>query len=153
MIASCGVLDNELRQFSREEGVTFADSVKTLGVDLKRLGAKEKALRKKSLVKKNKAFQKNYMKAGVKKLLRAGVVPARTWRAAVGMFPTERLKLRRQMAWKWEKSFPPWPLSIGQKECGLESGGGANKEEVWMRQNSRSSEVETGERTCRSSDV
>ena len=46
MIASCGCLENELRQFSREEGVTLADSVETLGVDLrtrvKRLGAKEK---------------------------------------------------------------------------------------------------------------
>ena len=38
-------------QFSREEGVTLADSVATLGVDLrtkaKRLGGKEKARRKK----------------------------------------------------------------------------------------------------------
>ena len=50
MIASCGFLENELRQFSREEGVTLADSVETLGVDLrtrvKRLGAKEQARRK-----------------------------------------------------------------------------------------------------------
>ena len=50
MIASCGVLENELHQVSREEGVTLADSVETLGVDLrtrvKRLGAKEKARRK-----------------------------------------------------------------------------------------------------------
>ena len=46
MIASCGFLDNELSQFSKEDGVTLADSVETLGVDLrtrvKRLGAKEK---------------------------------------------------------------------------------------------------------------
>ena len=33
MIASCGFLENELSQFSKEEGVTLADSVKTLGVD------------------------------------------------------------------------------------------------------------------------
>ena len=58
-IASCGFLENELRQFSREEGVTLADSVETLGVDLgtrvkrylrtkvQMLGAKEKARRKK----------------------------------------------------------------------------------------------------------
>ena len=46
-----------------------------------------------------KAFQKNYMKVVVNKLLRAGMVPARTWRVhAVGIAPTERLKLRRQMA-------------------------------------------------------
>ena len=52
-----------------------------------------------SIIKKNKAFQKNYMKVGVKKLLRAGMMPARTWRAhAVGMSRTERFKLRTQMA-------------------------------------------------------
>ena len=68
MIAWCGFLENELSQFSKEEGVTLADSVETLGVDLrtrvKRLGAKEKARSKKckvrlSITKKNKAFQKN----------------------------------------------------------------------------------------------
>ena len=67
MIASCGFLENELRQFSREEGVTLADSVDTLGVDLrtriKSVGAKEIARREKcrvrfSLNKKNKAFSK-----------------------------------------------------------------------------------------------
>ena len=46
MIASCGFLEKELSQFRNEEGVTLADSVETLGVDLrtrvKRLGAKEK---------------------------------------------------------------------------------------------------------------
>ena len=61
MIASCDFLEDELRQFSREEGVTMADSVDSLGVDLrtrvKKLGAKEKARRKKcrvgfSLIKK-----------------------------------------------------------------------------------------------------
>ena len=107
MIASCGFLVEELRQCCKE-GVTMADSIETLGVDLrirvKSLGVKEKARRKKckvrfSLIKKNKVFQKNYMKVGVKKLSRAGMVPARTWRVhAVEMAPTERLKLRRQMA-------------------------------------------------------
>ena len=47
MTASCGFLQNELRQFRREEGVTLAFCVETLGVDLrtrvKRLGAKEKS--------------------------------------------------------------------------------------------------------------
>ena len=68
------------------------------------MGAKEKVRRRKckvrfSIIKENKAFQKNYMKVGVKKLLRAAMMPARTWRVhAVGMSPTERLKLRRQMA-------------------------------------------------------
>ena len=78
MIVSCGFL----------AGVRMADSVETLGVDLrtrvKRLGAKGKARRKKwkvwfSLIKKNKAVQKSYMKVEARKLLRAGMVPARTW--------------------------------------------------------------------------
>ena len=47
MIASCGFLQNELRQLSREEGVTLAKSVETLGVDLRakveKVGAKEKS--------------------------------------------------------------------------------------------------------------
>ena len=51
MIASCGFLEIELSQFSKEQGVTLADSVETLGVDLrtrvKRLGAKEKSEKKK----------------------------------------------------------------------------------------------------------
>ena len=39
------------------------------------------------------------MKVGVKKLLHAGSMPARSWRVhAVEMAPTERLKLRRQKA-------------------------------------------------------
>ena len=45
-IASCGFLEDEMRQFSREEGVTMADSVETLGVDLRtrveKLGAEKK---------------------------------------------------------------------------------------------------------------
>ena len=35
MIASCGFLEDELRQYSKAEGVTLADSVETLGVDLR----------------------------------------------------------------------------------------------------------------------
>ena len=49
MIASCGFLEDELRQYSKAEGVTLAGSVETLGVGLrtrvKKLGAKEKARR------------------------------------------------------------------------------------------------------------
>ena len=55
MIALCGFLEGELRQCSKEEGVTMADSVETLGVGLrtrvKSLGAKEKARRKKCKVR------------------------------------------------------------------------------------------------------
>ena len=103
MIASCGFLEDELRQCSKEDGVTMADSVETLGVDLrtrvKRLGAKEKARRKKckvrfSLIKKNTVSQMCYMKAGVKNLLQAGMVPARTWEAhAVLIAPHRKIKL------------------------------------------------------------
>ena len=70
---------------AKKEGVTVAHRVETLGVDLNGLGVKEKAMRKKcrlrfSLIeKKNKVLQKNCMKVVVKKLLRAGMVPARTW--------------------------------------------------------------------------
>ena len=35
MTPSCGFMEDELRQCSKEEGVTLADSVETLGVDLK----------------------------------------------------------------------------------------------------------------------
>ena len=33
IIASCGFLENEFRQFSEEEGGTMADSVQNLGID------------------------------------------------------------------------------------------------------------------------
>ena len=63
---------------------------------VKKLGAKEKTRRKKcrirfSLIKKNKAFHKSYMKVGVKKLLRAEMMPTRTWGVhTVVTSPTER---------------------------------------------------------------
>ena len=104
--------------------------METPGVDLrtrvKSLGAKEKARRKKckvrfSLITKNRAFQKNYMKVGVKKLLRAGMMPARTWRVhAVGMAPTERFKLRRQMAAAAGKKSTT-SLSLFMEAYGLEA--------------------------------
>ena len=102
MIASCGFLENELRQCSKVGGVTMADSVKTLGVDLRRVkkaGSQRRSKEEEVQCEMNGAFQKNYMKVGAKKLLRAGMVPASTWRAhAVEMCPSERLKLRRQVA-------------------------------------------------------
>ena len=72
MIAPCGFLEDELLQCSKE-GVTMANSVESLGVDLrtrvKRLRVKEKARRKKckvrfSLIKKNEVFQKSCTKVG-----------------------------------------------------------------------------------------
>ena len=55
----------------------------------------------------------------------------------------------KHMASKWRRHSPPWPLSIGQKEPGLENGI-MNKKEAWMKQ---VREVQTGERTCWSGDV
>ena len=51
---------------------------------MKSLGAKDKQGGRNckvrfSLTEKNKAFRKNCMKVGVKNLLRAGMMPARTW--------------------------------------------------------------------------
>ena len=104
MIASCGFLEDELRQCSKEEAVTMADRVETLGVDLrtrvKKLGVKENVMEKSckvrfSLIKKNKAFQKSYMKAGVKKMLRAGMMPARTRRVhAVGTASHGKIEIK-----------------------------------------------------------
>ena len=71
---------------------------------VKRPGAKEEKRRKKckvrfSLIKKNKAFPKNYMKVGGQEVAVCGLLPARTWEVhASGVAPAERLKLRRQMA-------------------------------------------------------
>ena len=57
---SCGFLENVLRQCSKE-GVTLADCVETLGVDLRtgvrRLGVKEKVRRKKCNVSEVFVFQ------------------------------------------------------------------------------------------------
>ena len=85
-----GLLENELRQYSKEEGVTMADSV-DLRTRVKKLGAKEQARRKKcklrfSVIKKNEAFQNSHMIVGVKKLLRAGMVSARTWGVLLSLF-------------------------------------------------------------------
>ena len=78
----------------------MAESVETLGVDLRRqtkqLGAKEKARRKKcdvrfSLIRKYKNRPESYMKIGVRKLSRTGLVRARAWgEQAVAIAPTER---------------------------------------------------------------
>ena len=72
------------------------------------------------------------MKVDVKKLLRQGMMPARTWGVhALGMAPTERQAKRvrplcpyswKHVALKQRRNFPPWPLSTGQKELGPENG-------------------------------
>ena len=81
MIGSCGFLEEELRQCSKEEGVTMTDSVETLRVDLrtrvKSLGAKEKARRKKcrvrfSLIKKNKGLPEELHEDGGQEVATSG---------------------------------------------------------------------------------
>ena len=103
MIVSCGFLEEELRQFSEEEGVTMADSVETLGVDLrnrvKRIGAKEKARRKKcrvrfSLIKKNKeSLPEELHEGGGQEVVTSGGMVGRTWEAhAVRMGSSRKIK-------------------------------------------------------------
>ena len=78
----------------------------------------------------------------MKKLLRAGMMPARTWEVhAAGMAPTERLKLRTQMAAAAGKTsttsrslfMEAWPLNTGQKEYGQENGFVSKKKLGWGR--------------------
>ena len=154
--------------------------METLGVDLrtrvKKLGAKEEARRKCkvrfSIIKKNKTLQKNYMKVGVKKLLRGSMVPARAWGVhAVGTAPTERLKIEEaggSSSGQKEHDFSVlfhgsvWPGSgrrafhhghpvLGRRSLDWKMA--ARSKRSVDEANSRSSDVEAGERTCRSSDV
>ena len=72
VIASCEYLEEKLRECSKREGEVW---------------------------EKFNLSEKNYMKIRVRKVLRTGLVSARAWGGqAVGMAPTKRLKLRRQMA-------------------------------------------------------
>ena len=64
----------ELRQCSKEGGVTMADIVESLGVDLRtrvKFGSERTAVRF-SLIKRNKAFQKNYMNVGGQEVVTSG---------------------------------------------------------------------------------
>ena len=141
------------------------------------MGAKEKARRKKcnlrfSIFKKNKALQKNNMKVDVKKLLRAGMMSARTWEVhAVGRAPTERFKIEETDGSCWGQKEHDIPSFV----CGgilLPSGGRAlhhgssvlGRRSLDWKMASRAKRsldeadsggpnVETGERACRSCDV
>ena len=102
------VWKRSFRTVTREKEWVLHPAFETLGVDLRRrtkqLGAQEKARREKidvrlSLARRNRVFQKNCMRVGVRMVLGMGLVLARLWRGqAVGISPTERLQLRRQMA-------------------------------------------------------
>ena len=78
MIASCRYLEEKFQECSKR-GVGFATNVETSGVNVrtrtKQSGANEKAKRKKcdvsfSFVTRNFVFQKNFLRFGVRKLLR-----------------------------------------------------------------------------------
>ena len=109
---------------------------------------------------------------GSRKLLKTGMVTAREWRAhAVGMAPYGGLGIEeadggssglksgrprypsswKHVASKYRRNSPFWPPRPGQKELGLENGI-MNKTSL-DETGSRISDVLTGERTCRSSDV
>ena len=122
-----------------------------------------------SFTKENKASQKKYMKVGVKKFLRAGMVQARTCGVhAVGMAPTERFKLRRQMAAAPGQKVlvlvygSIWPGS-GRRALHYDYSdlGRRDVDRQMAHRTKRSvdapgfrvSDLETGERTCRSSYV
>ena len=176
MIASCGFLEDELRQCSEEEGVT----IRHCGNDGCRLknksqevGSKRKSEEKEVQseilsYQQEGSLPENFVKTGAKKILRAGMVPARTWRVhAVGIAPTERDR------WQQERAKTVQPLLLLLVEAyGLEVEEDLSTlatqywaEGVWTAKkvprtkrsvnegNSRSSIVEAGERTCRSSDV
>ena len=140
--------------------MTMGD-VETLGVDL----------RTRSRSWEHRASDKKKVQSEVlddKKLLHAGMMPARTWRVhAVEMAPSERLKLRRQMAAAAGKKSTTL-LSLFMETYGFE----VDEElstlvtqywaaEVWTGKwsheldeaDSRGSNMETGDRTRRSSDV
>ena len=123
-----GFLENELSQFSKEEGVTLADSVETLGVDLRtrvdKLGAKEKARRKKckvrfSLIKKNTAFQKNYTMEEVKKVLGYGASKD-LGSSCSGDSSHGKVKIERQMAAAAGRKKSTTSLSLFIEAYGLE---------------------------------
>ena len=73
VVASSRFLEERFQECSKKDGVVVATSVEALEVDLrtrtKHLGAKAKSRRKKcevtfSLIRKNKIFQKGYMRTG-----------------------------------------------------------------------------------------
>ena len=106
VITSCRYLEEKLRECSKREGVVMAKGVETLGVGLRtrtrHLGAKEKARRKKvrgEILAHQETWNlpERQKTIGVRKL--PSLLPAGAWTGqAVGVAPTERLKLRRLMS-------------------------------------------------------
>ena len=100
MIASCVFLENELSQFSKEEGVTLADSVENLGVDMTTRNKKLGRMSPKERLKLRRQRQ-------LRQARRARPPFLCSW---------------KHTAWRWKMRSPRWPLSIGQKEYGQGNG-------------------------------
>ena len=86
-ITSCKLLEEMFQECSKTEGVVFATSVETLGVDLRirtnQLGAKEKARRKKcdvrfSIIRKNRP-SRNIHEDCCESVAEDGIGPSRAW--------------------------------------------------------------------------
>ena len=180
MVVSCGFLEDEMRQCSKE-GVTMTDSVETLGVDLrtrvKSLGAKEKARRKKCnvrffLIQRQKLFPKSYMKVECQEAATCGYDASKnvespcSWDGSHGEVEIEETDGGGSRQKEYNLFVPlhggTWPgggrgyLYHGHSALGrrsvdreMESQAERSVDEA----DSRSSDVETGERTCRSRDV
>ena len=152
MIASCCFLEDELRQCSKEEGLTFTDSVETLGVDLrrsvKRLRTKEKARRKNCKVssadhQEEQGFPEELHEDGCQEVATSGYGGSEDVESACSLFgPFRNIEIEeadgsssgqeeynlvgfgswKSLASKWRRSSPFWPLSTGQKGRGLANG-------------------------------
>ena len=99
MIASCGCCERKLWECGKEEGVTMADRVETLGVDLRTKIERFEVQGEVLATWKEQSLSDKLHVDRVRKLLRTGLGPSRASGAqARGKAPTERLNLRRQMA-------------------------------------------------------
>ena len=87
VITSCKYLE-EVPGIQRERRSCLGNKCRNtgsgFGTRTRQLGAKEKARRKMcdvrfSLIRDNRVFQENYMRIGVRKLLRVGLVRAGVW--------------------------------------------------------------------------
>ena len=180
MIASCGFLENDLRQFSREEGVTLADSMETLGVDLrtrvKWFGAKENAeedVQSEILAhQEEQSLPKELHESGGQEVATCGYDASKgLGNPSSGDVSHGEVKIEEtggSCCWHKEDDLP---VSVHGSVRHWSRGGAfhCNHSVLGRRSwdwkmaartkrsvdvtNSRSSDVETGERTCRSGDV
>ena len=100
-------LEDELRPCSKEEGVTMADSVETLGsvfenqsqeVGSERKSKKEEVQGEILVHQEEQGLPEELHEGGGQEVVTSGYGASEDVGSAVGLAPTERLKLRRQMA-------------------------------------------------------